>query len=149
MHDVDINVVVRSAINLTMPHIKKKTKHFSVEYAAAPLHINGNLQRLEQVVINLVQNACDALTDDTQSISVRCVARDDKAAIVVADTGSGILPENLAKIVDPFFTTKRESGGTGLGLSVSMGIIKEHHGDMNFESEPGNGTTVTLLFNRK
>ena len=60
------------------------------------------------------------------------------------DEGSGISPENLARLTDPFFTTKRDMGGTGLGLSVSAGIVKEHGGTLEFDSPPGGGTTVTL-----
>ena len=60
------------------------------------------------------------------------------------DEGSGISPENLARLTDPFFTTKRDIGGTGLGLSVSAGIVKEHGGTLEFASPPGGGTTVTL-----
>ena len=58
--------------------------------------------------------------------------------------GVGIAPEHLSRLTDPFFTTKRESGGTGLGLSVSDGIVKEHGGQLTFDSSPGAGTTVTL-----
>jgi polar amino acid transport system substrate-binding protein len=60
------------------------------------------------------------------------------------DEGSGISPEHLSRLTDPFFTTKRDMGGTGLGLSVSAGIVKEHGGTLEFESPPGCGTTVTL-----
>ena len=64
--------------------------------------------------------------------------------VIVRDEGSGILPEHLSRLTDPFFTTKRDSGGTGLGLSVSTGIVKEHGGNLEFASTPGSGTTVTL-----
>ncbi|MEI7818426.1 MAG: HAMP domain-containing sensor histidine kinase, partial [Desulfuromonadales bacterium] len=62
----------------------------------------------------------------------------------VTDEGLGIAPEHIPHLTDPFFTTKRESGGTGLGLSVSATIVKEHNGTLEFTSTPGNGTTVTL-----
>jgi polar amino acid transport system substrate-binding protein len=62
----------------------------------------------------------------------------------VEDEGSGIAPEHIPRLTDPFFTTKRESGGTGLGLSVSATIVAEHGGTLQFESEPGRGTVVTL-----
>jgi polar amino acid transport system substrate-binding protein len=65
--------------------------------------------------------------------------------VSVRDEGCGIAPEHLDRLTDPFFTTKRETGGTGLGLSVSAGIVKEHGGSLHFSSPPGHGTTVTVL----
>ena len=66
--------------------------------------------------------------------------------LTLADEGAGIAPEHIPRLTDPFFTTKRESGGTGLGLSVSATIVKEHGGSLQFNSAPGAGTTVTLTF---
>jgi len=63
----------------------------------------------------------------------------------VADEGVGIAPEHLSRVTDPFFSTKRDRGGTGLGLSVSAGIAQEHNGRLEFHSQPGRGTTVTLI----
>jgi polar amino acid transport system substrate-binding protein len=98
------------------------------------------------VVVNLILNACQALPDADRgiSISTRFNRTTTSAILVVRDEGVGIAPENLSRLTDPFFTTKRESGGTGLGLSVSDGIIKEHGGHLYFESVPGTGTTVTM-----
>jgi two-component system NtrC family sensor kinase len=68
----------------------------------------------------------------------------DGARVCVRDTGSGIAPEHLARIFDPFFTTKRAGEGTGLGLSVAEGIVQEHGGTIEVESEPGNGSRFTI-----
>lgn len=143
---IDLNTVVQTALRLVDPTIRKATNHLSVDYAEGIPPISGNSQRIEQVVVNLVLNACQALPDVDRGVSVstRYNHTTMSAILVVRDEGVGIAPENLLRLTDPFFTTKRESGGTGLGLSVSDGIIKEHGGHLYFESTPGSGTTVTL-----
>jgi polar amino acid transport system substrate-binding protein len=143
---LDLRQVVDAAVLLATAIVRKSTDHFSVVQADVP-PITGNAQKLEQVLINLIANACQALPDRSRPVEVRTSMRSEPpmVAIEVRDGGSGIPPECLPKIFDPFFTTKRDSGGTGLGLSVSYGIIKEHGGEIVFESEPGVGTTATVL----
>ncbi len=145
---VDINEVVRSAVRLTSNTIQKRTKHFVTNYANESLLVEANKQRLSQVVINLIQNSCEALETSAKSltISTRYNQSVDGVEIVITDEGAGIAPEDLKQVTDPFFTTKRTMGGTGLGLSVSAGIVKEHKGVMNFSSELGVGTEVVLIF---
>lgn len=111
------------------------------------LPVSGIQQQIEQVIINVLQNACQALTSREQSILIETgVDRSGKLAVIkVADTGAGIKPEHLGFITDPFFTTKRKIGGTGLGLSISSSILEEHKGRFNFSSEPGKGTTVEII----
>lgn len=143
---VDLNEVVRKALGLVANQIKKTTDHFSVIYAPTVPKSLGSLQRLEQVVINLVINACQALPDREGSLTVEAGSWPERQRnfIRVADTGIGILPEHLKLITDPFFTTRRAIGGTGLGLSVSTRIIEEHGGTLHFASVVGGGTTVTI-----
>jgi PAS domain S-box-containing protein len=142
----DLNEVTQSAVNLMNNMIRKRTKTFSLELFKNRLPVKGNAQRLEQVIVNLIHNACDALTSSEQSISITTDVRgNNRTALVVTDHGCGIAPEDLSKITDPFYTTKRETGGTGLGLSISAGIVKDHGGELQFQSEPGKGTTVTLI----
>ncbi|MFZ2948438.1 MAG: ATP-binding protein, partial [Desulfuromonadaceae bacterium] len=95
---------------------------------------------------NLILNACQALsgTEGAIELATFCDASRSTVTFRLRDEGSGIAPEHLARLTDPFFTTKRDSGGTGLGLSVSAGIVKEHGGVMAFESTPGSETIVTL-----
>ena len=149
--EVDINRVVRSAVALSNGFTKKLTRHFEVRYGQNIPRIKGNFQRLEQVVINLIQNACQALEDREKAIRVMTeYNRDDQTVtIAVHDEGRGIASENLSKVKDPFFTTRRESGGTGLGLAMSSRIIQDHHGYLSLTSEYGKGTasTVTLPVN--
>ena len=143
---VDINQTVRSAVTLVWNRIKSATGNFSVTCAEALPHIRGNSQRIEQTVINLLTNACDALSDPGQAIRV-ATSHDAAAGNVVlriTDEGCGMPPEVLSRIRDPFFTTKRDSGGTGLGVSIIARIIEEHGGTMTYQSMPDQGTTVTV-----
>ncbi len=144
--EIDVNQVVKSAIGLLNHLIKNSTKKFHAEYAHQLPKIKGNFQRLEQVVINLVQNACQALTSKDQAIMIKTQhdPNTESVFIMVQDEGMGIEESDMPKIMDPFFTTKRESGGTGLGLSVSAGIIKEHRGSLRFESVAGEGTKAII-----
>ena len=144
---VDINAVLRSAISLISNMIKASTNSFSVEYGRDLPVLTGNFQRLEQVFVNLIQNACQALNDSSKGIFVSTCSNAAMDCIVVKiqDEGTGILPENLQRITDPFFTTKHNSGGTGLGLSISSKIIEEHGGQMTFDSEVGRGTTAEIV----
>ena len=146
-YGINVNEVTRSAVTLLNNHIKKSTDRFSCSYGEQIPPIRGHYQRLEQVVINLLQNACDALPD--KSCAIRIVTSFDQegnhVAISVQDEGIGIDAEKLSSIQDPFYTTKRDRGGTGLGLSVSSGIVKSHDGQLVFESTLGRGTTATVM----
>jgi polar amino acid transport system substrate-binding protein len=143
---VDVNEAARKALRLVDAVIRKATDRFSACYAHDLPKVWGNSQRIEQVVINLVLNACQALPDRDRAIEVstRLEPESQSVLLIVRDQGVGIAPEHLAHLTDPFFTTKREMGGTGLGLSVSAGIVKDLGGTLEFSSAPGHGVTVTL-----
>lgn len=143
---VDFNIVVQAAVRLVDSSLRSSTNRFEARYALSLPPILGNAQRIEQVVVNLILNACQALPGIERGIFLTTF-HDQSAGTVVlklADEGLGIAPEHIPHLTDPFFTTRRESGGTGLGLSVSATIVKEHNGSLEFESTPGAGTTVTL-----
>lgn len=146
--NVDLNNVVDKSVGLTANLIKKSTDHFNLSYDPDLPMLSGNAQRIEQVVINLVVNACQALPDADRSVTVLTGFEVKKNQIIleVRDEGEGIDAEALKRITDPFFTTRREKGGTGLGLAVSDRIVKDHGGTMAFESTPGMGTTVRVTF---
>jgi len=147
---VNLNQVVGKAIGLISSLIKKATNDYQVVYAENLPTIQGNSHRLSQVVINLVVNACQALTDNSQSLRVTTgyIEESEEIFLEVRDSGPGMTPEVLARIKDPFFTTKRDSSGTGLGLSISDTIIRNHGGWLLFSSEPNEGTTATILLPR-
>ena len=136
----------RTALRLLEHTIRKATDHLEVDLAAELPKISGSPQKIEQVLINLIVNACQALEhrDRGLHVSTRWEADTDEVVFVIRDEGRGIPEENLPLLRDPFFTTKRESGGTGLGLSVSDTIVKAHGGSLTIESRLGIGTTVTL-----
>jgi len=144
--DIDINAVVRSSLELVGNLVAKRTRRFTVSLAEDLPPVTANPQKLSQVVINLVVNACEALSEPSQAIGVKTLHDAATGCVVVrvTDGGVGILPDVLPKIMDPFFTTKRETGGTGLGLSVSATIVEEHGGRLTFASDPGVMTTVEL-----
>lgn len=145
---IDVGDAARKAVRLLDAAIRKATDHFCAVYEPDIPLVWGHSQRVEQVLVNLVLNACQALPDRDRAI-VLAVSHDaDKKQVVltVRDEGAGIAPEHLPHLTDPFFTTKRETGGTGLGLSVSAGILKEYGATLSFHSVPGQGTTAVVAF---
>ena len=143
---VDLNEVVATAIRLVDNTIRNSSDHFEVTYGDHLPSFKGRAQRIEQVVINLIVNACQALDSRDQSISVktRYLPWNGELRLEVQDQGCGIEAQNLPRLSDPFFTTKRQQGGTGLGLSVSASIVQEHGGTLVYDSELGKGTRATL-----
>ena len=146
MELIEINLVVQAAIRLVDNSIRKSTDYFSVNYNDAIPRIHANAQRIEQVVVNLLLNACQSLENNQGAVHVQVYhdKKEQQVCISVKDEGCGIPEENLSRLTDPFFTTKREHGGTGLGLSVSTSIVQSHGGTLKFSSEPNQGTQVVL-----
>lgn len=143
---VDLNVIMESAITITHNLIKRSTNHFTVEYGEGLPAVRGNAQQLEQVIINLITNSCQALPSTDRKLQLRTALdrTGTHVRVTVQDDGSGISKENMKHIFDPFFTTKRTSGGTGLGLSISYNIIQRHQGKLTLDSLPGRGTTAII-----
>ncbi|NIA30898.1 MAG: PAS domain S-box protein [Actinobacteria bacterium] len=148
LEQVDINEIVSSCIHLLGSNINKFTDHFSVQYGENIPAIQGNFQHFEQIIINLIQNACQALPDRTKGVFVSTGfnKKEQVVEIEISDEGCGIAPVNLARIFDPFYTTKREQGGTGLGLCVSNSIIQKYKGSLHFTSKPNQGTKAKIVF---
>ena len=148
LETVNLNLVVKSSLILLDSMTKKATNNLEVKLLPKIPTFHGNAQRIEQVVVNLVQNACQASTERSQTISISTDydIEGDQVILEVRDHGEGIPLENQRKIFDPFFTTKRELGGTGLGLSVTASIVREHHGVLEVHSEPGKGTNILVRF---
>jgi signal transduction histidine kinase len=144
---VDINDVIKAAINLTQNMIDHATHHLSVELEPGMPPVWGIFQGLERVFANLIRNSCQALTGNSQGIYISSTyLKNSKQILVkVKDEGMGIEEKYLKNIVDPFFTTKEDKGGRGMGLYISSRIIQFHGGFINFESKLGSGTTVFVF----
>jgi len=145
---IDINGVLKAAALLLDNQLQKATDRLEIGYGFGIPHFRGNFQKIEQVVINVLQNACEALDDKSKAIRIRTGfdPRREQVWLEVADEGQGIPADDLPHVTDPFYTTKRACGGTGLGLSISSRIMQEHGGELTIHSRQGEGTTVTLTF---
>ncbi|MGA7624647.1 MAG: ATP-binding protein [Candidatus Acidiferrales bacterium] len=143
--EVDINNVLEETLTLVQHPFKTARVNVVKNYNQQLPPVLGSITRLQQVFLNLFMNARDAMPQGGM-LEVRTAAHNGSVEVEVTDTGSGISPENLHRIFDPFFTTKATGRGTGLGLSVSYGIIKEHAGKVDVRSTPGQGTSFRLEF---
>ena len=145
---VDINTIVMASIIMLSPTITESTHHFHVVYTPNLPPFQGCVQHLEQVVVNVLLNACQALPDKSRAIFVSTGFKTTSSTIQIEirDEGIGINTETLKKIQDPFYAIHREPGVIGTGLAISSTIMREHGGKIDFFSEEGKGTTVRLLF---
>ena len=146
LREIDVNRVIADAVTILGHHIHKHTEHFSVEYAGKLPPVRGSHQQIEQVVINLVMNALQALPDKGHGVRVTTAHDADRGQVVITvrDEGQGMSRRVMERSTEPFFSTRLDQGGTGLGLSISASIVKEHRGALEFESVPRRGTTVLV-----
>ena len=137
----------RTVLDSVLPLVRKRAAvagvHIQQIHAQRPLPIVVDVSQLKQVLINLLTNAIDAMPNGG-AIFVGTEQRGDEVVITVRDTGPGIPPEHRDRIFEPFFTTKSAVSGTGLGLSVSLGIVERHGGKIKVHSEPGHGATFAV-----
>ena len=141
-----INDVIMRALSLMQEQFRLRQIDLNLKLCDDSPLVLGNAIQLEQVLINLLTNARDAISlSSLRTISIECVVDDPYVELVISDTGEGI-PEGLEqRIFDPFFTTKEVGKGTGLGLSITYGIIKEHHGTITVaKTPPGTGATFVI-----
>jgi PAS domain S-box-containing protein len=148
--DINVNKIISETVTLLEHQFKTSQIKLEIDLDVNLPLIYGNAGKLQQVFLNLFVNAKDAMAGTVGTLSVR-TAVNNGVSIIVTDTGAGIAPEHISKIYDPFFTTKTapregQSRGTGLGLSVTYGIIQEHAGKIRVESNPGQGTSFYLEF---
>ena len=159
--EVNVNDILKGVLKLTEPQISKERIQVKAEFEEGLPPISGDFNQLEQAFLNIIVNAWQAMPDGgTLSIKTRGQGssgslqpipdtRSLDAGFVevrIADTGCGILPENLPHIFSPFFSTKELRKGTGLGLAISQRIIQDHQGTIEAESQSGKGTVFTIKF---
>jgi hypothetical protein len=142
---VDLNDVIGDVLSLLEHQLEKSSIKIRRELSTDPVLVIGYEFKLQQVFLNLILNARDAMPSGGW-LTLATKTEDGHAIAEVSDTGQGIPAAHLARIYDPFFTTKPTGQGTGLGLSISYGIVREHDGSIQCESAPGQGTRFTLRF---
>jgi two-component system NtrC family sensor kinase len=143
--EMDLNKVIRETVSLVDPMLRASRVSLNLQLASDLPAVYGNYGKLQQVFMNLIMNARDALPCGGE-LTLASDSADSTVRVEVSDNGVGISPEHLGKIFDPFFTTKATSRGTGLGLAVTYGLIREHSGKIRVESALGRGTTFHLEF---
>ncbi|HKT47949.1 MAG TPA: ATP-binding protein [Candidatus Acidoferrales bacterium] len=143
--DVDVNRVLEETLSLMVHPLKTSQIQVVKQLGDGLPSVRGSANKLQQVFLNLLLNARDAMPGGGM-LEIRTSAHNGSVEIEVADTGAGIAREHIHRIFDPFFTTKANGRGTGLGLSVSYGIIKEHAGKIDVRSTPGKGTSFHVEF---
>ncbi len=143
MESVNLVALVRETAGLLAPRAKLQKVKIREDDENASVFIIGNTSLLQQVLMNLILNACQAMpTGGNILIAVRREAAE--AVLCVSDTGCGIPTSHLGKIFDPFFTTQPVGKGTGLGLSICYTIVKQHGGVIEVDSEVGRGSTLSV-----
>jgi PAS domain S-box-containing protein len=142
--EISINQVMDDTLQLLEPQLRGSEIEFVRAYDPNLPLAYGNAVKLQQIFTNLILNARDAIIEGGRITLFTASTDEDTIVIEIADTGMGIAPENVAKIYDPFYTTKGVGRGTGLGLAVSYGIVQEHSGHLAVESTPGKGTTFRI-----
>jgi signal transduction histidine kinase len=137
--DVDVNQMIEDSLALLNHQLQLNNIRVESRYDTSLPPVYGNMGRLQQVFVNLLLNARDAMPSGGE-IAVETGMTESMVVVDISDTGAGISEENIRRIFDPFFTTKSIGKGTGLGLAVSYGIIQEHGGGIFVDSDSGRGT---------
>lgn len=145
---MEINKAVENAVVLLNHKIKKCARAFNVDYGKGIPAVKGDRHKLEQVFINLISNALEAISHRNGGVFVRTLFDQTKKQVIieVRDEGIGIPEKSISQITTPFYTTKRSSGGTGLGLAIAHQIIQHHGGGMEVKSIEGAGSTFKVTF---
>jgi two-component system, NtrC family, sensor kinase len=145
--ELELKEVIQSVLSLTRHKIELQDIALILDCAEGPVTIRGDVNQLQQCLLNLIFNAIEAMP---QGGELRLILRPDDAAkeawIIIEDSGCGIPEKHIGRIFDPFFTTKEEGEGTGLGLSIVYGIVKNHDGRIEVHSKEGEGTSFSLHF---
>ena len=142
----DVNQAISNATTILWHNIQKYSDNFQQQLTENIPLASGSPQQVEQVIINLIMNALQSLPDKSCEVIVGTTydTETEKVIITVRDSGKGMDAKTMERIAEPFFTTRESEGGTGLGLYISQTIIRDYNGSLEFNSEPGKGTTATI-----
>jgi signal transduction histidine kinase/ActR/RegA family two-component response regulator len=143
---LQVNTAVKNALRLAQTTLRKSGVKIELELGEDLPLMQGNLQSIEQIILNIIINAIQAIDHENGIIRIRSglQKKDGRILIAVSDNGCGISAAVADKLFLPFVTDKQEEGGTGLGLSVTYGLVQAHGGDISFETRKGKGTTFTI-----
>ncbi|MGW8302474.1 MAG: hybrid sensor histidine kinase/response regulator, partial [Desulfobacterales bacterium] len=143
---LQVNTAIKNALRLAQTTLRKSGVQIELELAEDLPLMLGNLQSIEQIILNIIINAIQAIDHENGIIRIRSgfQKKDGRILIAVSDNGCGISAAVADKLFLPFVTDKQEEGGTGLGLSVTYGLVQAHGGDISFETRKGKGTTFTI-----
>jgi signal transduction histidine kinase len=144
-NEINLNDVISSVVDLIRHRIELQDLYLKLNLTNEPLFVHGDVNRLQQCFLNLVFNAIEAMgAGGRLEIVSSCIADERIAKVEIRDTGNGIPQKHLGHIYDPFFTTKPMGEGTGMGLSIVYGVVKNHQGEIKVHTEVGKGTTFTI-----
>jgi two-component system C4-dicarboxylate transport sensor histidine kinase DctB len=142
----DLTAAIRYALSLVDYRVGEQDVTLQLAVPEKPVYVIGNAVRLEQVIVNLISNALDAMRERPQrQLTIELERGERDASLKVCDTGRGIAREHLSSVFDPFYTTKDVGQGLGLGLSISYGIIQDMGGEITVESALDQGTTFRVV----
>ncbi|MEO0820624.1 MAG: ATP-binding protein [Pseudomonadota bacterium] len=145
LHTIDLRDAVRGALAVIAPQLEEAGVTLSTEIAERPVPVKGDQIRLEQILLNLLRNALDAVSERKERrITLALRVRGARAEAVVADTGGGVPAAAVGRLFEPFFTTKQPGKGLGLGLAISAGIAADLSGEITADNRPGGGAQFTL-----
>ena len=143
---LQVNTAVKNALRLAQTTLRKSRVQIELELAEDLPLMQGNIQSIEQIILNIIINAIQAIDHKNGVIRIRSgfQKKDGRILIAISDNGRGVSPAVADKLFLPFVTDKQEEGGTGLGLSVTYGLVQAHGGDISFETHKGKGTTFMI-----
>jgi signal transduction histidine kinase len=141
---ISISDIVRDVVAGVGAMAKETPVELKCEVTEDPCSLMGDAVQITRAIQNVIINAIQASGDRKGTVEVSCIRKDFYVDVRVADTGQGISPEQVAKIFDPYFTTKQGKSGTGLGLFITRKVVDDHNGSIKVDSTPGIGTTITI-----
>jgi signal transduction histidine kinase len=147
--DIDLIEVIKTIMMLTKHHLESGQVEYEVSLPKRPFKVSGDSAQIQQCLMNLIFNAIESMPEGGKlTISGGVDDGKDMVWLTVADNGHGIKPEDLPHIFEPFYSTKVDGKGVGLGLSMTYGIIREHNGVVEVDSKPGKGTVFKIKLPR-